>query len=213
MPSRSPNSLGNLNQRIIQGEMDLRRSVVQRSVQNKRSDQVAQGFIQLAFENHEGCRLHGLWTDFTAPWCSSGWESFPYTLNETDVWTYVHWPILPPCTAERAFIFIRGFICLLTSSQVWTGYVRSPRGSLFPGWTSPILSASPHRASPPVLTSLALHWSWSSWSLSFIEGPKTEQSIQMGSHACWVEGDSRSLQCPGCIPMNTFRSAANHLYS
>lgn len=35
-----------------------------------------------------------------------------------------------------------------------------------------ILSSSPHLSDPPVKTSLTLHWSFSSWSVSFYRAPK-----------------------------------------
>lgn len=45
MPSSSSSLLGNLHQRIIQSEMDFRRSLVRLPAQKKRSDQVVRGFV------------------------------------------------------------------------------------------------------------------------------------------------------------------------
>lgn len=57
-----------LSHRIIQVEMDFRRSVVQLLAQKKMSDQVAKGFSYLAFENLKGWRLRDSWAASSAAW-------------------------------------------------------------------------------------------------------------------------------------------------
>jgi len=134
-----------------------------------RSDQDAQGFIHLVFERLQGWSLHRL-TRQTAPllivlavkqfFLISRYNLLSFTLGLLFV-------VLPPLW--------RAQLHLLNNLPVGTGgccLSGAPKANCSPGWTSPVLAASPQSTSAPVPKTImvALHWTHSSSLIPFLHG-------------------------------------------
>lgn len=103
---------------------------------------------------------------------------------------------------------------MLTFSQVRTSCTGLFWGCHFPGWTSPFS----HLLLIGQVLQLRLFWPPTGLSpvglcLSIPEGSKTEQSTQMGSHECWTERDTPSLQCLGFFAVSASWGAVGHFQS
>lgn len=177
--------------------MDLRRCVVQLSAQNKRPDRVAQGFIQLDFL--KPWRMEAAWPLGRLFCCLTVPRVRKFSL-------YAEWNSRFNFCSLAHSPTTHSWKNLFSSSYLFSD---RPKAVSFLAEQAPfsqLLLTGQVLQSWPVWPSTGL--SSASQYLPIVEGPKTEQWIQMGSHECWAEENSPSLQCHSCTPLNSSQSAA-----